>query len=196
MGTPVGFADCSYKLTRSDMSRSSYVTFGVQTTMTDPMSIAAVLVTAFTSTGGFAAFLDSGASLTETRVALGTGTGEDVVGIDPTISAGQKGGVTSPPNVAMLVHKRTARGGRRGRGRMFVPWSWTTAEVQENGVVLATPLTTANVAVNAWLTKINTGLGAMVILHGPGKSTLGAPNTVTSLSVDNIIGTQRRRLGR
>jgi hypothetical protein len=36
----------------------------------------------------------------------------------------------------------------------------------------------------------------MQLLHSPGLSTPGVPNEVTGLTVQSLIGTQRRRLGR
>ena len=49
---------------------------------------------------------------------------------------------------------------------------------------------------NSFLAALTSGGVPMVILHNPGKTVPGAPNTVTSLSVDRLIATQRRRLGR
>jgi hypothetical protein len=107
-----------------------------------------------------------------------------------------------PPNVALLVHKRTARGGRRGRGRMYIPWTLSTTSTGEGGVIAPASLTPMQTACNVWLSSISSGAGPVVLLHRPSTpgtarpSTPGSPNVVTSMVVDPLCATQRRRLGR
>lgn len=196
MATPSGYADCSIQISRADMTRPAYVTFGVSTGLADPIAVAALIQGTIPGAGGFVPFIDVQCSVTEVRVSLGTASGEDVVGTDSTITAGTKALTAMPPNVAALVHKTTARGGRRGRGRMFIPWALGSSDVNENGTLVPASRTTLQTAVNAWTTKLQVAGVGMVILHAAGKSTPGTPNVVTGFTVDNIVSTQRRRLGR
>lgn len=102
----------------------------------------------------------------------------------------------APSNVAVLIQKRSTRGGRRGRGRMYVPWLISDANVNEVGIIVAgtvTAIQTECIDFLAGLTAASTG---MVLLHNTGGSAPGSPDVVNALIVDNLIGTQRRRLGR
>jgi hypothetical protein len=101
-----------------------------------------------------------------------------------------------------LIHKRTSRGGRRGRGRMYIPWASPTSDIGETGVVTSTRVTAAQSAINAWRTAVIAAAGPIVLLHRPSTpgtthpSTPGPPDEVSSLVVDPLVATQRRRLGR
>ena len=203
MPTPPGFATCSYELRHSTMSRSAFVTFGVDPSGTDPNTIASQCRTTFALATGFFSIIDNGVSLVSTRVSLGTDGSEDLVGIDTTVVAGGRSLASTPANTAALVHKRTARGGRRGRGRMYIPWSLATTTVSEAGVVTPAEVTVITTAMTNWLTAMAaSGPGPVVLLHRPSlpgtlhPSTAGPPNVVTSMSCDALVATQRRRLGR
>jgi hypothetical protein len=146
--------------------------------------------------------IDSQVQLQSTRVALGTDGSEDIIGTSPQLVACTSAGTSGPPNVALLVHKRSARGGRRGRGRMYIPWAKGSTNITEAGVFQAADLTAVNAAVAAWATAVNASVGPIVLLHRPSSpgtvhpTTPGAPNVVTSFVADPLVGTQRRRLGR
>lgn len=202
MPTPPGFATCSYELRHSAMSRSAFLTFGVDVTETDPNAAAISLVAAFSSTGSLFTILDNSVQLQNTRVSIGTDGGEDIVGASPQLVACTGSFVSPPPNVAVLVHKTTARGGRRGRGRMYIPWCLATASITEGGVVLTADVTRIQNAVIAWAAQVATLSGPVVLLHRPSgpevtpPTTPGPPNVVTGWRVDPLIATQRRRLGR
>jgi hypothetical protein len=200
--TPPGFASASVQIVHSGLSRPSYITFGVNPTATDPQTVASAVATTFTDAAGFKSRLDNETVITQVLVSLGTDGGEDLVGAVAANVAGANTQATLPPNCAVLVHKRTARGGRRGRGRLFIPWYVGEASVDEAGVLLTGELNLAQAALNVWLASLATQNVPMVLLHdvsAPGTvhpTTPGPPDVVTSLTVDKLISTQRRRLGR
>jgi len=196
MPTPPGFADCSYEIRQLGLTRPAYLTFGVDPVDTDPAIIAGSLQSAFLASGSMKSILDSSATLTAVRVSLGTDGTADLVTVLSTSQAGGMVGVTTPPNVAVLVHKSTSRGGRRGRGRMYLPWCAQATQIDEAGQVNATLLTTLNAAMLAWKVALTAANCPLVLLHGPGKTGIPAPDPVTSLSCDRLAATQRRRLGR
>jgi hypothetical protein len=203
MPTPPGFASCSYEIRHSTMSRSAYLTFGVDCTDTDPNLVASKARTTFALATGLGSIIDLNASLVSTRASLGTDGGEDLVGVDSTVVPCTKGLTSYPPNCAALVHKRTARGGRRGRGRMYIPWTVAIGDASEAGVIIAGTVNSITTACTNWLTAMAaSGPGPVVLLHRPSgplvspPTTPGAPNVVTSMSCDSLIATQRRRLGR
>lgn len=197
MPSPPGFAECSYQFTQTGVTRPAYVTFGCDPTDTDPASVAASVLAAYTAAGSFNTIMDSTVSMTGVRVALGTDGTADLVYVLTSAVVGTGGSIQAlPPNCAVLIHKVTARGGRRGRGRMYIPWCVNETIVDEAGVILAANVTTFTNAMAAWRTAMITNTVPLVLLHGPGKTTQPAPDPITQLTADRLIATQRRRLGR
>jgi hypothetical protein len=141
--------------------------------------------------------MDSSVVMGAVRVSLGTdGTGDLVYVLTTTVNGGASITNALPPNCAVLIHKSTARGGRRGRGRMYLPWTVLEANVDEVGVLTSTVITSHNAAVSSWQAALSSGGNPLVLLHAPGKTATPAPDPVTSMSCDRLIATQRRRLGR
>lgn len=196
MPTSPGYADCGIEIVHGSMSRSAWLTFGVDPTDTDPALVAANIITAMTGVGSLQGIVDSTATFRRVRVSLGQDGAEDTIA-DVAISLPGLNSVTSvPPNCALLVHKRTARGGRRGRGRLYIPWAMAGSSVDEAGVINASILTGLQTKATQFLSSLTTNNVPMVVLHNLGISTMGPPNLVTSVVCDTRIGTQRRRLGR
>lgn len=196
MPTPPGYADCSYEFRQTGLTRPAYVTFGVDPTDTDPQLIAGSLQAAWLATGSMKSIMDSSVTMTAVRVSLGTDGTADLVYVLATNQAGGMASLTVPPNVAVLIHKSTNRGGRRGRGRMYLPWSVQSTQVDEGGQIVASQVTIITTAITTWRTQLTTLGSPLVLLHGPGKTAMPAPDPVTSASCDRLVATQRRRLGR
>jgi hypothetical protein len=114
--------------------------------------------------------------------------------IDGTASpaAGTSSAGGAAPNCAVLVRKLTAAGGRRGRGRMYVPGP-PDGSVNPNGDLSTAYKTTCTTQVNALLSNMVAlvQVDACVLFHDTSPFT---PTTITSLEVQNKIATQRRRL--
>jgi hypothetical protein len=200
MPTAPGYAACAVKLQCTGLNRPAYVTFGVNPTSTDPAIVAAAIKTAWYATGAANSRLDSEVTATEFIARLGTDGGEDLVG---SVAGGAAGGLSSTlsptPNVAILIHKRTARGGRRGRGRIFFPWCVSETQLEENGSLNSTAITGIQTAMTTWWVAHNTNDVPMVVLHRPSlvnPAPPGPPDPVTGLLVDPLVSTQKRRLGR
>jgi hypothetical protein len=202
MTTPSGYGQVSMQLTLTGFQRSAYVTFGIDPADTDPLAIAGAINTAASAANSFTSQMDGSVTLTKIRVSLGTDGGEDLVGELAGTTVGGRIRTSLPPNCALLVHKTSARGGRRGRGRMYLPWFVDETECDEAGVILPASVTQYQTSMNTFRGALSTGGNPMVLLHQPSEpgtvhpTTPGPPNVVTGLVVDRIIATQRRRLGR
>lgn len=138
---------------------------------------------------------------TEIRYVPDSGT----LGDDPTIAVtslarvgAQPGGVL-PQNCAVLIHKRTARSGRRGRGRMYVPGIPEGDVSQVGGITTLAGWQTALTAFYNRIVAAPDVLGP-VLLHSTSPTVplltdpLLVPDGITAFQVDGVIATQRRRL--
>lgn len=100
-------------------------------------------------------------------------------------------GAPMPPNCAVLLTKRTNRGGRKGRGRGFLPpMFFGEAQVDSLGIINPGDITPAQTAWNAALTDWNASGIPPVLLH----SDATAPDPITAFELGGQIATQRRRL--
>lgn len=99
------------------------------------------------------------------------------------------------PNTALLVRKITTLGGRRGRGRIYVP-GLPEGRFDGAGNMNASNLNIYQVAMDGFLSDcLAAGLEA-VVLHAAGISTTPAPTAMTGYSVQAKAATQRDRMRR
>lgn len=131
--------------------------------------------------------LSTTCTVTEIRVKLGpSATGESAV-----VSVGNEGtigGQPVSPNVACLIVKNTALGGRHGRGRLFIPCLAAAAlddsahfdQIHADGI--------ASDLQGIWAAMLLGGQ-APVLLH----SDAVTPTPLTSFAGISRIATQRRR---
>jgi hypothetical protein len=104
-----------------------------------------------------------------------------------------------PPNCAVLVKKATAQGGRRHKGRMYLPpCLWGEGEVTAAGfTVITSSYTDVQTRLTWWLGELESSGFPMYVLHSPPEtapSIAPPPTKVTSLLLQPLIATQRRRL--
>jgi hypothetical protein len=101
----------------------------------------------------------------------------------------------APQNVSFLAKKATAFAGKAFRGRMYLPCV-VEGIVDNNGIVGASTITAMNLRLTNLLSNLASALAfpaPMVLLHS---NPLIDPTTVTSLTMDTMVATQRRRLRR
>lgn len=126
------------------------------------------------------------------------GPGTVVYSSDNTPVTGSGTADSLPPNSAILIRKRTDLGGRRGRGRMYIP-GVMRSQVDDNGKVNPAQVDNWNNAGLAFMDKLTTAVGARyyppVVLHrSEGIGTEPVPTPIVSFVCDSVIATQRRRL--
>lgn len=103
------------------------------------------------------------------------------------------GGV--PANTSLLVNKITSIGGRRGRGRMYVPGLVETS-VDAAGALLPAYRTGLQNCFTSIANYMANNDNPLVLLHGSYSEAVSTPTPITSLSVQPKVATQRRRLRR
>jgi hypothetical protein len=190
---PEGYAQVLIPIKHSLLNRSAAVTFGIRndqigTPTTGTVNdIQAEFVPAIN--------LDNNVVVGPTLARFGTDTGE-ALAIEGTVStSGSSTSSSCPPNVAVLARKLTNRGGRRGRGRMFIPWWVDEASVDEAGNIAGATVTSFQSALSNFLAGLSAADLPMFILHDSiGGTPAGDPDQVQSLICDPLVATQRRRL--
>lgn len=195
---PPGFLSASYELQLTGFSRSAFITMGHEnnTGANDPVAIAEALLDVMITGTSFDNGLDSNVVMRSCTVRLGQDGGEPIVGVGTGSTPGSLSSASPPANVAVLVHKRTAAGGRRNRGRLFLPWYVIETNVQEDGTIDSGTVSGMNGFMAGWRNEMITANLPPVLLHSVGQTIAPAPTPITSLTVDNLVSTQRRRLGR
>jgi hypothetical protein len=194
---PPGFAHCRVLFEADGKLNPVITTFGVRLTagVTNPVTVATGVLTAWTASFP-AADLDSNWAVTGCGVTLGSDGGDGPSGEFLQRTAGSRAGEAATINFCPLVRKNTSLGGRRNRGRMFLPAGYLLeSEVSELGVLAAAAITRVQGNATDFLTAIEAGANtdAMVILHEAAPST---PTLVDSLSVQTLGATQRKRMRR
>lgn len=123
-----------------------------------------------------------------------TASGEEVAEALSGV-AGSVAANTLPQNCALLVKKRTATGGRRGQGRFFLPpMHILETDVGPTGVIDSADVTAMQARCTAFLAALSAD-GTPVLFHYPYTGTpTPAPTTITTLTFEPRIATQRRRL--
>lgn len=192
---PVGYGLCVQTHSQPFSGQTQICTYGFQNNgaATDPNEIAELHNINWQGATGI--YLASAASdssqFTKTNVyvqqEIGLVGGEFVSNTNGTRSS-----QPPSPQVALICKKRTALVGRRYRGRMYLPAALLTqANVGPSGIVDAGALATIQSRCDSFLSGLSTIEYPMVLLHTHAPFT---PTVVSSLQLEQLIGTQRRRV--
>ena len=128
-------------------------------------------------------------------LAVGQDGGDPITYDYPATNAGDETSFPMWPNTAVLIKKTTASGGRRNRGRMYVPGFGLRSLVTPAGIIDPAYLADLQTNLDDFLALINAGTGFnatnLGVLHSEPPS---APAVITSLTAEAKVATQRRRL--
>lgn len=195
------------KLQRSDMSRASEVTFACLTTGTPSLALAQDTIDDFQANfnGTLRNLIDTNVAVPPPTVRLGDGTDVPYEAVAAGASVnGLDANVFVPPNVAFLFKKTTGVGGRKNRGRMYLPFALATSDVGENGVIVGAAVTGGTTQSSAFLAALIVDAMPLVIANKSFNTPLpphyvtviSAGQNVTAFAAEGTVATQRRRLGR
>lgn len=200
---PVGYANAVLTWNQTTRTQPITCTIGYDTDGSGISAAlnAAAIFAAATSTGGSGnicsaasmttAWQFTGVTVYERRSAGPLTRGDSVAA--PVIGTLTSGANELTLNTTLRVTKRTGFVGRAYRGRMFAPFTRLEGLVSANGVIDASTLAVLRGQWTSFLTNMSTNLCDPVLLH----STAGVdPSPITSLFVQGVVGTQRRRLNR
>lgn len=187
---PTGYAQCNLYFVGSGLPRDAQVAIGVnQDNAFTAAATAAAVGSEFEA--AFMPLLSPGITLSYVKAKLGPND----TGPEATVTFGVPGGATGdeplPPNVAALIKKSTATGGRKGNGRIFLP-GVTEDSTTGGGYLVSAALTALQSASDDFLAGLATALCPMVVLHTDATT----PTAVTALVVAQLMATQKRRIRR
>lgn len=194
---PPGFAQVFFRFRCVGDNEEMLTSIGVRTVgdPPDPDTLADDMATAWLFSWPVGD-LSSTYTFVGTRVYVGQ-DGDPLVAENLRNTSGTGSGAVPPNNCAALLQKRSALGGRRNRGRMFLPAGYfPETGVDQAGLLTAGTVTTLQGNCNDFLTQIRTGsptTDQAVILHSSAPS---APTVITTLTVAPKIATQRTRMRR
>lgn len=197
---PPGFASASVEMRASGDPDPWYITFGVDVSVAAGDTEAVFDTISDAWTNSFGPNLAIGMATTAYTLTIGSDGPDNLILRRDVNQPGTSDTGKLPQNCALLVRKVSALGGRKNRGRFFVPGVLNEGQVDNVGVIAPALVDAFNVASALMLSNLELG-GAtsstpapMVILHNPGLGSLPVPTPVTDLSVSPVIATQRRRL--
>lgn len=178
---PPGHSLIAHQHSVSGSTRPMLVTYGLDAVLTGSDLIG--LHQAWGDT--LVSIMSSSVTLETTTVYIDGGAFESYS--EPIV--GTNAATMAPPNLAYLLNKRTARVGREGRGRWYLPG---VAEGDVNNVGQLTAGIQSDIAaqVAAFLAFLPDVAAQMVLLHSGSSD----PDTITSITVNPLAATQRRRL--
>lgn len=102
--------------------------------------------------------------------------------------AGQSGGEPGGAQVSMLIRKSTALGGRKNRGRVYIP-AIPEEFIDVGGVLDTTVVSTFQGVWDAWAADLAVGGLEACVEHSDGST----PTPITAFTVMGVVATQRRR---
>lgn len=193
MELPEGFSNCRYIFTLSGVLDPMSFALGVQSTeVVSPSVMAAQMYDAFQEI-----FVIDAGALVEGWTFVGTSVtrtvgGEPVIGekIEPITSSSSVDGTIV--NTAILVRKNTAAGGRKNRGRMFVPpFDLQEEVINSAGVISPSEVTDYQIKWELYRTALDTANLVPFLYHSGIED---APTPIESFTVQSLAATQRRRM--
>lgn len=197
---PIGFAQVTYVMQQAGDTDPYNCTIGIDASLSSASNEDILGQCAAAWVLNILAGQSTGITLTSVRGTFGT-DGVDPILVDwPSGAQGPNTQGMLPQNCALLVRKNTLLGGRRNRGRMFVPGILPDGQVDNVGVIGTSVVNGLQVQFNNFLEDLR-GEGEAgdepirpVILHNFKAGAPLDPTPITSLTVQSVIATQRRRL--
>jgi hypothetical protein len=187
-----GFAEVTVHTRPGPGYREQLFTVGYSIAGFDPDDLILLLEAA----GAFYDGLETPESFEVSGLTLRVGTVDPtapLVYFDPSVAPGTGSTELLAPNSCFLVGKTTLLGGRKGRGRCFVP-GVREDMVSDTGVIDETFRFGVqgewDTMIAAWSAVLG---GEPYLLHTTDDP---APTIIESMSVQSVIATQRRRLTR
>lgn len=155
---------------------------------TDPADTAAHAIAAWTD--NIAALVVNDLTLVSVLVKYGP----NATGLAAEVGSGQTGaagGAGMTPQNALLVRKNTTHGGRKGRGRLFLP-GITEGTADESGTISGGTVAIYQAGFDGFLADLTAAGNTPFLLHNDATE----PYEITSFSVQALMATIKDRIRR
>jgi hypothetical protein len=185
---PVGFGQASYHFIGGAAPTGAWVTFGFFHGLS-LISTQEIADQMYANISPVVTGLSGSLALADVLVKTGPNdTGPSAIADGETVGGT---GASFPPNAAILVHKLTELGGRKGRGRAYFPG--VGESLADNAGLLTTTYRNAFQAnMETFLANCDADNLPLVLLHNDSTE----PTELTGFNTDQKLATQRRRLRR
>jgi hypothetical protein len=185
-----GFALARHHFTTAAGDGHAYVLYGLENDSSlSADSIAADCVTAWQASGSWLPNQSNQYTHSDVHVVVNVG---GTLSEGDALSGTAGGNVNDPvpPQVALLCQKETNVIGRKGRGRLYIPGlPFAGLDPTNTGLWATGSLPSYTTAADTFLASLEASVGNMVLLHRDAST----PTTVTGLTVEQNVATQRRR---
>lgn len=184
---PDGFTELQYSWAAPGQKGEILTSYGINESVSATDAIADDLTAAF---GNLSFGCSSSVTVTSCTFVQGQSSGDD---LSTGLALSQEGGQDEtmfPVNCATLLQKRTLTGGRRGRGRMYLPGVPEGKVTNDGNYDPAEVLLWAG-RINDFVDATNTAGVEIVLLH---QTAPFSPSIVTSWGIVSLIANQRGRL--
>lgn len=194
---PTGYYTSTISFTGAAVPTGAAVTFQGDLTTT-PAATLSTIATAINTHWQASMHLDLSASVTLTEIYVRYGSDDDDPGESIVLEESEPGQNTDPPcspGVTYLMIKTSSLGGKRGRGRWYLPGCVET-DIGPGGAVTSSRQNSLTTHGNAFLTALAGDIGNMCIAHRYRKEFVGTkkvPTPVGILGCEPMAATQRRR---
>lgn len=193
---PPGFAQCSIEFWLDGYPRPAVTTMGVKILGSESAGFNVAETFHGCYVGRFTALTDNGVTVRNARAVIGQDGADPIIQESSRTNVGGQARSSVAPALALMLSKSTDLGGRKNRGRMYIPWAMDDNAVAENGAI-------SSVIVNAWTTACAGFLedlsgsesefeildGAYILHSDPSTP----PTRITKLAPNPTIRTQRNR---
>jgi len=187
---PAGYAQANYRFTGAAVPLGAQITLGLDPDVAVDVTECATLLVETWNAGNMDEYYGSNCVLVGVDVKYGPNdVGPSATGETATPGVGSS--TTVPPNVSVLIQKRTALGGHAGRGRLYFP-AVPENQVDASGLVSSTWIDGLNTEWADMATAWGAGGVTPVVLHSLG-SPLSTPTPITAFVTAAQCATQRRR---
>ena len=191
MFIPPGYANIQWIMQHTNTAQIALTAIGVEIEAADPQVVVEGATAAFDDNFGELCGL-AWAGLT-VRMVIGTSDPSAPITLEsPTWQGGSAAGNACPAQVCTLLKKITLSGGRKGKGRMYLPGPlegsiddaghFTTTQSDDNQA-RATAFRGDMIAI--------AGVTSVVLLH---TDPADEPSEIVGILADPVVGSQRRRL--
>lgn len=183
---PLGFGQVNFRLGGNGLPNGGEVTVGFQ----NQSDLDTDFIASFFG-GAWNDNLDAVLPTNVTLLTILAKLGPDATGPFSEVAANSVGNRAAGevnPQMALLVQKRTALGGRANRGRLFFPVG--ESDVENGGLISTSLITAASTAFTGFFDDTAGGALPLYVLH---KNSPPVPTIITSLAPQSRSATQRRR---